>query len=146
MFRNIYHKLLYLLCLAAILPALSACASQPDSPAAEGNTAPQPAAASTTATDSSQTVPAPGVIIDVRTPQEFAAGHLEGAQNFDIKSPDFEKNLSSLDKSGTYYLYCRSGARAGAAAQIMQQAGFKTVTNLGGLDEAAQALNLEITK
>ena len=53
------------------------------------------------------------VIIDVRTPGEFASGHLEGALNIDVQSPDFAAQVSQLDPTQEYFIYCRSGNRSG---------------------------------
>jgi len=65
-----------------------------------------------------------GQLVDVRTPAEYAAGHLEGAINIDIYSPDFEKRLAALDKNAPLYLYCRSGARSGQAMSTAKSLGF----------------------
>jgi rhodanese-related sulfurtransferase len=74
-----------------------------------------------------------GVItIDVRTPGEFMTGHIEGAQNIDFESGNFENEISTLDKNGTYAVYCRSGNRSGQAVAIMHDAGFHNVYNLNG--------------
>ena len=48
-------------------------------------------------------------ILDVRTPQEFAQGHLAGAMNIDSSAPDFEQKLAALDRDKTYLVYCRVG-------------------------------------
>lgn len=76
------------------------------------------------------------IYIDVRTPQEFASGHVEGALNIDVSSPDFIAKIEKLDKSENYKVYCRSGRRSGIALQQMQQLKFKSVENIGGLDDA----------
>ena len=74
-----------------------------------------------------------GVItVDVRTPGEFMTGHIEGAQNIDFESGNFENEISTLDKNGTYAVYCRSGNRSGQAVAIMHDAGFHNVYNLNG--------------
>lgn len=65
-----------------------------------------------------------GVLIDVRTPQEWANGHIKGAINIDFRSPDFEKKIMALDKKKTYYLYCATGARSGSASKFMLEHGF----------------------
>jgi rhodanese-related sulfurtransferase len=85
-------------------------------------------------------------VIDVRTPEEFAAGHLTGALNIDIEGADFSGAVSSLDKTDTYVLYCRSGRRAGIALETMKSLGFTNLENAGGLDEAAVATGLAITE
>lgn len=82
--------------------------------------------------------------INVRTPEEFAEGHSEGAVNIDLNSPDFPQMIATLDQSGTYAVYCRSGNRSAKAAQFMADNNFANVTNLGSVEEAAQALNLAV--
>jgi rhodanese-related sulfurtransferase len=72
------------------------------------------------------------VLLDVRTPGEFAEGYIEGAQNIDFQSGNFENEIASLDKNLTYAVYCRSGNRSGQAAKIMHDAGFHDVYNLDG--------------
>ena len=83
----------------------------------------------------------PGVtVIDVRTPAEFAAGHVEGAVNIDVQSPAFAAEIAALDKAQPYSLYCRSGNRSAVAMDQMTEAGFTDVTNLdGGLEDLAAA-------
>jgi len=72
------------------------------------------------------------VTLDVRTPGEFMTGHIQGAQNIDFESGSFESQIESLDKNGTYAVYCRSGNRSGQAVKVMQDAGFKNIYNLDG--------------
>lgn len=84
------------------------------------------------------------VIIDVRTPEEFAAGHLEGAVNHDLNGGDFQAVLPGLDTSVTYKIYCRSGNRSGQAMALMQQAGFDHVENLGSMEDASDTLDTPI--
>ena len=71
------------------------------------------------------------VVLDVRRPDEFAAGHIEGAVllNF-LDTVAFNAGVEKLDKSKTYYIYCRSGRRSNNAAVLMQKKGF-TVFDLG---------------
>ena len=85
-------------------------------------------------------------IIDVRTPQEFAAGHLDGAINIDIYNANFADEIGKLDKAGSYVLYCRSGSRAGQALTFMQDQGFTDVTNGGAMEAAAAPLGKDIVK
>lgn len=87
-----------------------------------------------------------GTLIDVRTPEEFADGHLTGATNIDFTAPDFAERIGRLDKDAEYTLYCRSGRRAGEALELMKDAGFTKVTNAGGLEEAAKSLALDIVE
>ena len=74
-----------------------------------------------------------GVItLDVRTPIEFAEGHIEGARLIDFQSGNFENEIAALDKNATYAVYCRSGNRSGQAVKVMQDAGFTNVFNMNG--------------
>ena len=95
-----------------------------------------------------QAVPQGTVLLDVRTPEEFEAGHLPGAVNLDVQAPDFEEQLlAGFSSSGNYYVYCRSGNRSGQAIERMRAAGFTgELTNYGGLEEAASQLGLPIVK
>jgi rhodanese-related sulfurtransferase len=86
-------------------------------------------------------------VIDVRTPEETSMGYLEGAQLFDIQNPTFMDMLSSLDPAADYYIYCRSGNRAGQAIDIMKQAGFTgELVNGGSLENAANQTGLTVVK
>ena len=69
------------------------------------------------------------VILDVRTREEFANGHVAGASNLDFYAPDFEQQLEQLDTTKTYLLYCASGNRSGKAASLMQNKGFNKIIN-----------------
>jgi rhodanese-related sulfurtransferase len=81
----------------------------------------------------SQKITEPGVIIvDVRTPEEFVSGHIEGALNIDFNSGNFANEITRLNPSENYAIYCRSGSRSGQAASIMHKAGFHDVSNLNG--------------
>ena len=84
------------------------------------------------------------VIIDVRTPEEFTDGHLEGAINIDIYNPAFEDSISALDTDGGYVVYCRSGHRSGHALMMMNAMGIDDVTNLGGVLEASASTGIPI--
>ncbi len=72
------------------------------------------------------------VLVDVRTPAEFAAGHIAGATNIDVEAADFATKIGALDKGAAYALYCRSGNRSGVAMQAMLSSGFTHVFHLGG--------------
>jgi rhodanese-related sulfurtransferase len=86
-------------------------------------------------------------VIDVRTPAETSAGHLDGAKLFDVQDPSFMASLETLDKSADYYIYCRSGNRSGQAIQIMKQAGFTgELANGGSLANAAAETGIAIVK
>lgn len=72
------------------------------------------------------------VILDVRTPAEFADGHIANAINIDAQSGSFAAEIEGLDKTKTYAVYCRSGNRSGTATQIMAEAGFSKLYNMNG--------------
>lgn len=75
-------------------------------------------------------------LIDVRTPEEYQEGHILNAQNIDYNSPNFEVNITKLDKSKPVLLYCKSGNRSGKSSQIFLEAGFKIIYDLeGGITE-----------
>ncbi|MCU7729387.1 rhodanese-like domain-containing protein [Actinoplanes sp. KI2] len=74
-------------------------------------------------------------LIDVRTPAEFAGGHLRNALNIDVQSPTFTSDVGRLDRSGSYLIYCRSGNRAESAITIMRTLGFTDLINGGGYDQ-----------
>ena len=73
------------------------------------------------------------VIIDVRTDDEFSTGYIEGAVNIDFyMGNQFISEIDKLDKSKSYFIYCKSGARSGQTCELMKQKGFKKVYNLEG--------------
>lgn len=84
-------------------------------------------------------------LIDVRTPAEFAAGHLANATNIDVEAADFAQRIAALDKAGTYALYCRTGHRSGVALETMSKAGFTHVFDLSGGITAWQAAGKPVT-
>ena len=80
------------------------------------------------------------MVVDVRTPEEFTAGHLQDALNINVEDPAFATQIDSLNKAATYAVYCRSGRRSAVATDAMTAAGFTSVINLnGGLDDLAAA-------
>jgi phage shock protein E len=78
-------------------------------------------------------------VIDVRTPAEFAAGHIAGAQNIDVEASDFKDRIATLDPKAPYLVYCRSGRRSAIAAQQMVDAGFAEIVDAGGMDALVAA-------
>lgn len=87
---------------------------------------------------------ADAVIIDVRTPAEYAEGHLDGAILLDLNGGQFAQELPNLAPQASYLVYCRSGNRSGQAAAMMEDAGFDSVSDLGSLQQAAEATGVEI--
>jgi rhodanese-related sulfurtransferase len=72
------------------------------------------------------------VLLDVRTPEEFASGHLDGAVNVDFYSADFATSLAALDRDDRFLVYCRTGNRSGSTLELMEQLGFQDVHHLDG--------------
>jgi len=71
-------------------------------------------------------------LIDVRTPDEFAAGYIENAVNIDFNAPNFNTQISTLDKEQPLLIYCAAGGRSAKAAALMESLGFKKVYELQG--------------
>ncbi len=71
-------------------------------------------------------------VIDVRTPEEFASGHLARAELVDFNASDFADMIGAYDRAGRYFVYCRSGNRSGQATRLMAQMGFTEVYDLDG--------------
>lgn len=72
------------------------------------------------------------VLLDVRTPEEFARGHLPGARNLDATAPTFHTQLEDLDRKATYAVYCCTGKRSAQVLKTMKDAGFTDVSDLDG--------------
>ena len=80
------------------------------------------------------------VIVDVRTPEEFAAGHLPDAININVESSDFGTEVATLDESAETLVYCRTGSRSGVATDQMAKLGFTDMSDLqGGIEAWAAA-------
>ncbi len=67
------------------------------------------------------------VVLDVRTPEEFSAGHIKGAINIDIKQPDALSKIDKLDHNAKYIVHCRTSHRSKIAVDHMVQSGFKNL-------------------
>lgn len=75
------------------------------------------------------------ILVDVRTPEEFAEGHLENARNINWYDADFANQFEGMDKGETLYVYCKKGGRSARAQQLLDSLGFANVVNLeGGYD------------
>ena len=83
-------------------------------------------------------------VIDVRTPAEYAEGHLDGAVNIDLQSGSFAAEVSALPADASYIVYCRSGNRSAQAVEVMRQAGFTQVVDAGGIAAAAERTGLTV--
>ena len=72
------------------------------------------------------------LILDVRTPAEYADGHIDHALNIDMLEPTFRDSLVGQDRNKTYIVYCRSGNRSSKAVDMMDELGFQKVYNMTG--------------
>ena len=123
------------------LGPLVACGSEDDSsvPTVEGTGVEAPATVQNLAPEEGATlIEQLGdalTVIDVRTPAEYAEGHLEGATNLDIEGGAFTAAIADLPRDEPYVVYCRSGRRSSAAAQAMIDAGFTDVYDLGAITD-----------
>ncbi len=86
------------------------------------------------------------VILDVRNPDEFAAGRIAGAVNACFLCDNFDGEIATLDKSKTYLLYCRSDNRSVTAAAQMSLEGFADVYDLAGGIKEWQARGLPVVE
>jgi phage shock protein E len=103
------------------------------------------AACSTTDAAEAPMVVAAGTLIDVRTPAEFAEGHLEGAINMPVELPTFAAQVAELDPDVEYLVYCRSGRRADVALDYMGSIGLSGV-NLGSVEQASSATGVRVVR
>ncbi len=140
------HKILVSLAALVLTFGMAACSSSPASDSSatvtphgtpHGN---QSGSAQVSQTDEGSTP----IILDVRTPEEYADGHLDGAQLLDFSGGSLEAALPGLDPNAHYEVYCHSGNRSGRAVALMEQAGFTNVTDLGAMESAAKTTGLEI--
>ena len=75
-------------------------------------------------------------LIDVRSPEEFAEAHADGAINIPVDEVSQKISDITQDHDADIYVYCRSGRRAGVAQQVLNGMGYRHVTNLGTLADA----------
>lgn len=132
--------------LAALMLAANACASASDSDTAVSSVStggirivsPEDGAELQADTDV--------VVLDVRTPEEFAEGHLDGALMIDFYESDFADRIAELDPDASYLIYCRSGNRSGQTGAIMETLGFGDVANIDGGIVAWSDAGLPLTR
>lgn len=129
--------------IVAGLAVLTACGSDEPAADADSDTAATAAPAvevaagfSTISADDAAAVLADApddlVILDVRTPEEYAEGHLDGAVLVDFYDADFADQLAELDPDVPYLVYCRSGNRSGQTLPLMEQLGFGSASDIDG--------------
>lgn len=87
----------------------------------------EPEAAATIIADEPETI-----VLDIRTPEEYNEGVIEGAVNIDFYDADFAEQLDTLDKDASYVVYCRSDNRSGQAMDTFADLGFQQVTEIDG--------------
>ena len=121
-------RALALLLAAIVLVIVAACSGS-----SAGSAIQTPSAEKAVAMLGSRTV------IDVRTPAEYAAGHIAAAQNIDVEAADFGTKIAALDKKAPYLVYCHSGRRSGIAATQMAAAGFTDIVDGGAMADLAAA-------
>ena len=117
-----------------LTPTLAACGSSTEAAPAPTTSASQPAAPVRVGVP--EWIPvaqSPGtVIIDVRTPEEFNAGHVQGALNIPVEYADFAQQVAALDPATTYAIYCRTGNRSAVATAQMGSMGYLHLYDLDG--------------
>lgn len=74
----------------------------------------------------------PLTVLDVRTPKEYAKGHIAGATNIDFNGDSFKEALAKLDKSKPYLVHCAAGGRSAKTRELMKSLGFKNIIHLDG--------------
>ncbi len=124
-----------------VLLGVASCSSDDDSSAGSGNTTLATGADGPTAGAASAelALEQERFVIDVRTPEEFAEGHVEGAVNINLQGPDFSAQIADLDADQQYVVYCRTGNRSAVAAaemagiglDVLDGGGFDTMTDAG---------------
>lgn len=134
------RHLVLTLIVAGLVFSLGACAGG-GQPAASAPVAEAPAVAQAPAKVNTKIAPADyqaqfgagadHLLLDVRTPEEFNSGHIAGAVNISVD--ELAQRLSEVPQDKPVVLYCRSGNRSGQAAQILDQAGYTQIYDLGGI-------------
>jgi rhodanese-related sulfurtransferase len=83
-------------------------------------------------------------LVDVRTPNEYDMGHLEGAELINFMADSFESEISKLDKNKPVLVYCAVGGRSGQAASKLKKLGFTQIYDLNGGMNAWNASNMKV--
>lgn len=130
-------KYLYSACLLALLVA---CNAQTESKEPQGTkeatsavqTAPKGIQYVDVATFKAKIQDENTVLLDVRRPEEIAAGKIDGALEINVLADDFQQKIEELDKDKTYLVYCKSGIRSNRACKAMEKVGFKDLYSLEG--------------
>jgi phage shock protein E len=126
----------YALCLSCTAAAVCGCACGNTESAANSNTAPAEQAIKVDLNAA--------ILLDVRSPEEYASGYLQGARNIPYDRIGAEIAAVAPDKSTRIILYCRSGRRANTALETLRAMGYTDVSNYGGLEDARERLGLPV--
>ena len=126
----------YALCLSCTAAAVCGCACGNTKSAANSNAAP--------AEQSIKVDLNAAILLDVRSPEEYASGYLQGARNIPHDRIGAEIAAVAPDKSTRIILYCRSGRRANTALETLRAMGYTDVSNYGGLEDARERLGLPV--
>lgn len=90
------------------------------------------------------TLSSKNILVDIRTPEEYASGHIRNAALINLHADDFAKNISQLNKAKTILIYCRSGRRTELGKEELQRQGFKNIGILKGGINAWNDANLPL--
>lgn len=132
------RRLAALAAAALLLGATAACGTDdPAEPTGVASSSTADSAAPIPAADALARVADGAEVVDVRTAEEFDAGHLEGAVNIDYQADDFADRVAELPRDAAYVVYCASGRRATGAVEQMRDLGFTDVVNGGGYADLA---------
>ena len=161
-------KTLASVCLLALAASFPACVAEENSPAAKkpgakpttskpsaDPQAKKPAAAEKTAkvshtngADAAKLLAEDTsiAVLDVRTPGEYAEGHIKGAKNIDFRGEDFAAKIGDLDKSKRYLVHCKSGGRSGQSLAQFEKLGFANIVHLDDGFDAWKAAGHPVAK
>lgn len=124
--------------LAAVLITCATACGEDGAPDAAPASPSSVAATSVAVDEAVEAIDDGALLLDVRTPEEYAAGHLRGARNLDLADPGFAQEVRALDPDASYVVYCATGNRAGQAIEMMLDEGISMAVNGGGYDQLAQ--------
>ena len=120
----------------ALSMGLTGCSGETSEPASEASEEAEAAPMSTirdvTAAEAGTLIASDSalMVLDVRTPEEFAAGHIDGAVNLNIMSEHFTEELAKLNPAKTYVLHCKSGGRSAKALEVLKAEKFESILHM----------------
>lgn len=126
----------HVLLLLVMLFTIAACAPTSDSAATIQNISPSEYVAEFSEAQTAH------LLVDVRTPEEYASGHIAGSVNIPLQ--ELQSRMSEIPTNQAVVLYCRSGNRSGQAANLLRDAGYTQIYDLGGIiDWAASGMPVQ---